>query len=144
MRILNKRAKRDFQILEQLEAGIALLGQEVKSLSLGRGDISRAYVKIINGQVYLINASIPALDGGSSAGYDPARSRKLLLKKSEIVSILTELKQQRLTLIPLSIYNKGRLVKLKIALARIKRTFEKKEALKKKDIEREIARELKV
>lgn len=143
MRILNKRAKKDFQILEQLEAGIALRGSEVKSLSLGRGDISRAYVKIINSQVYLINASIPALSGSSSTGYEPTRSRKLLLKKSEIVSILAKLKRAKLTLIPLSIYNKGRRIKLKIALAKSKRTFEKKEALKKKDIERELVRELK-
>lgn len=139
MRILNKKAKFNYQILEKYETGISLLGIEVKSLRNGRADLSNSYAKIINGEVYLINANIPSANVDN---YDATRTRKLLLKRNEIISIQSKIKARKLTLVPISLYNKGRLVKVNLALAKPKRKFEKREDLKKKDIEREIQRQL--
>jgi SsrA-binding protein len=140
MQIVNRRARHDYFIFESFEAGIALLGTEVKSIKLGRGDISRAFVRIKDGEAYLVGANIPPFQQQES--YDPLRERKLLLHKKEIISIATKTKQQRLTLIPLALYSKGKLIKVKIAYAKGKKQFEKKEAKKRKDIEREIEREI--
>lgn len=140
MRITNKRARYDYRLFDKYEAGVSLTGVEVKAIRGGRADISSAYAKIINGEIYLINANIQAK---GAKDYDPLRTRKLLLNKGEIVSIQTKIKQKKLTLVPTKLYTRGRLIKAEIALAKAKRKFEKKEAIKKKDIEREIAKELK-
>lgn len=109
-------------------------------LKKGNVDLSKSFAKIIGEEAYLINANIPV---PGKKNYDPARTRKLLLHKDEIVSIKTKIKAKKLTLVPTMLYTKGRLVKAKIALAKTKRKFEKKEAIKKRDIEREIEMELK-
>ena len=150
MRIFNKRAKFDYTLEEdRLETGISLSGGEAKAVRTGHADLSQSTGRIINNEVWLINANIPI---AGAKDYNSTRSRKLLLHKSEILSIATKMKQHKLTLVPLSLYNKrglrpdghkGRyLIKLKLALGKPKRKFEKRQAIKKRDIEREIAQEL--
>lgn len=139
MKAINKRAKFDYKLLDRYEAGITLLGGEVKAVRKGSIDLSHAYAKLIDGEIFLINTNIP-VEGKKN--YDSTRTRKLLLHKDEIVSIKTKIKQKRLTIVPTKVYTKGRLVKVEIALAKAKRKFEKKEQIKRKDIEREIEREL--
>ena len=140
MRVTNRRARYNYRLFDKYEAGVSLTGVEVKAIRNGRADISSAYAKIINGEVYLVNANIQAK---GVKDYKPLRTRKLLLNKAEIISIQTKIKQKKLTLVPTKLYTRGRLIKIEIALAKTKRKFEKKEAIKKKDIEREIAKELK-
>jgi len=140
MRVINRRARYNYRLFDKYEAGVSLTGVEVKAIRNGRADISSAYAKIINGEVYLVNANIQAK---GVKDYNPLRTRKLLLNKAEIISIQTKIKQKKLTLVPTKLYTRGRLIKIEIALAKTKRKFEKKEAIKKKDIEREIAKELK-
>ncbi len=140
MRIYNKKANFNYNLFNKFEAGISLIGGEVKALRKGNVDLSQSFAKIINGEVYLINASIP-IDGKKN--YKPTRGRKLLLHKDQIISIQSKIKAKKLTLVPTKVYTKGRLVKVQIALAKSKRKFEKRRVLKKKDIEREIERQLK-
>lgn len=140
MRVTNKRARYNYRLFDKYEAGVSLTGVEVKAIRDGRANISSAYAKIINGEIYLVNANIQAK---GVKDYNPLRTRKLLLNKAEIISIQTKIKQKKLTLVPTKLYTRGRLIKIEIALAKTKRKFEKKEAIKKKDIEREIAKELK-
>lgn len=143
MRITNRRALHDYQLLDRLEAGIALLGSEVKSIKTGHLDLTTAFVRVKDGQAFLLNANIPPYPSGVPEGYNPTRSRKLLLNKKELIALEAKLKQQRLTIVPVAVYTKGRLVKVQIALAKPKRKFEKREAKRKKDITREVERELK-
>ena len=140
MTIINKKARFNYNLFERIEAGISLLGREAKSIREKRGDLSNAYAKIIDHEAFLINANIPSDAGGE---YNSTRTRKLLLHKSEIISILTKIKAKKLTLVPTKLYTKGRLVKVEIALAKPKREFEKREVLKKRDVAREVERELK-
>lgn len=140
MQIINKKAKYNYQILERYEAGIVLSGSEAKSVSLGRIDIGNSFVKIINNEAFLINANIP-IEG--KINYSPTRTRKLLLHKDEITVLLSKIKAKRLTLIPLRVYNKNRIFKVEIGLAKLKRKFEKRQEIKKRDIQREIEKELK-
>lgn len=140
MPIINKKANFQYKLTsDRFEAGIALSGGEAKAVRNGRGDISQAYAKILNSEVFLINANIPVL----GAKISPTRTRKLLLHKEEIVSIRTKIKQQKLTLIPTKLYTKGRLIKAQLALGKNKKKFEKRESIKKKDIQRQIEQELK-
>ena len=140
MRIFNKKAKFNYNLLERIEAGISLIGAEAKALRVKGADLSQSFAKIIGGEIYLVNANIP-VEGKKD--YNSTRSRKLLLHKDQIVSIESKIKAKKLTLVPTKLYTKGRLVKVELALAKSKRKFEKKEAIKRKDIEREIERELK-
>ncbi|OGM18618.1 SsrA-binding protein [Candidatus Woesebacteria bacterium RIFCSPHIGHO2_01_FULL_37_10] len=140
MKITNKKAQFDYILFDRYEAGISLLGGEVKSLKRNSVNLSQAFAKVIGNEIYLVNANIP-IEGKKD--YTPTRSRKLLLHKNEIVSIITKIKAKKLTLVPVKMYNKGLKIKLELALAKSKRKFEKKEAIKKKDIERELERELK-
>lgn len=143
MRITNRRAPYEYELLDRVEAGVVLVGSEVKSIKAGRADLTASFVRITDGEAFLINASIPPYQGGTAQGYDPTRTRKLLLSRDELVSLETKAKQQKLTIVPTKVYTKGRLVKVEIALAHPKRKFEKREAKRKKDIQREIERELK-
>ena len=142
MRILNRKAKRDYQLLEKFEAGIVLTGGEVKSLSEGRAALDDAFVKIINTEAYLINSYIYPYEFTKDSKDDPRRLRKLLLHKKEILSIKNKIQQKRLTLIPLVLYERKRKVKLEFALAKGKQVHEKKEAIKKRDLEMELAQEI--
>lgn len=143
MKILNKKALRNFHILESLEAGIALLGSETKSLRQGRVDLGEAYIRIINREAYLINANIPRYSQTAARDYDPLRSRKLLLHKSEVYSLLGKISGQATTLIPVSIYEKNNRFKVQVGLARSKKQFDKRVAIKARDQLRRIEQELK-
>ena len=139
MQIFNKRSKFDYELTgEGVEAGISLLGVEAKSVREGRVDISQSSVRILNGEAYLVNANIPA---SGIQKYNATRSRKLLLHRKEILSLVTKMKQKKLQIVPVRVYNKGRLIKLYLELGKAKRKFEKKEAIKRKDIQRDIEKE---
>src|SRR3989344_6278614 len=141
MRIFNKRAKFEYELTgEKVEAGLSLRGAEAKSIRENRADLSQSHVRIMGTEAFLINANIPVL--GTKDNY-PTRIRKLLLHKGEILSLLTKSKQKKLQIVPLSLYNKGRLIKLGLELGKPKRKFEKKEAIKRHDIDRDIEKELK-
>ncbi len=141
MNIINKKARFNYSLTgDRVEAGIALSGAEAKSIREKRADLSRAVVRIMGNEIYLINANIPTL---GSLKLRADRTRKLLLHKGEILSLGTRAKQQKLTLVPVKLYTKGRLVKCEIALGKTKAKFEKKEEIKRKDIEREIEQQFK-
>lgn len=142
MKVVNKRARHDYQLLDKFEAGVVLTGAEVKSVLEGKIHLEEAYARIIQGELFLINAHIHPYRFADTSKLDPKRTRKLLVHKKEIVSLASKIKQKKLTLIPVSCYTKGRKVKLKLALAKAKKKYEKKEAKKRKDLEREVEREL--
>jgi len=141
MKITNKKAFYDYTIIERLEAGVSLMGSEVKSLRAGLGKLDGAFVKLLSGQPYLINAEIPIYKFSRPEGYDPKRSRRLLLHKREIVSLASKLDSQKLTLVPLSWYTTGHRVKLEIGLARGKKEYEKREKIRREDQKRDLERE---
>lgn len=143
MRILNRRARHEYYILESFEAGIALTGQEVKSIKQGRGDLAGSFVRIRDNEAFLMGANIPLFGTARKEGYDPTRTRKLLIHKSERLSLATKSRQQNLTLVPLSLYTKGRLVKVQVALSKGKKQYEKRDAKRRKDIQRDVERSLK-
>ncbi len=139
----NKRACYDFEILETYEAGIMLKGDEVKSLRKGRISIQDAFARVEDGEVFLYHLHIPPYQPASMLASPPERRRKLLLRKQEIRRIEGKLTRRGLTLIPLKVYFKDAWVKVELGLARAKKKFEKREILKRKDLERETARYLK-
>lgn len=140
----NKKAKFDHDILDTFEAGIALLGHEVKSVRAGGMSLRGAYVTIARGGVWLIGAHIPRYpQAGPLPDHDPDRTRALLLHTREIAKLAGKLEQKGLTLVPISVYTKGSKIKLSFGLARGKKQFEKKETLKRRDVDREIRRSLK-
>ncbi|GAB4026395.1 MAG: SsrA-binding protein SmpB [Candidatus Microgenomates bacterium] len=141
--IVNKWAKSDYQITDTWVAGVVLTGAEVKSLRGERGSLRDGYVKLINGELFLIGADIPMYGHFSGQTYDAKRSRKLLLKASEIGKIIQKIEGKNLTLVPLRLFFKGRWVKCEIGIGKGKREWEKREDIKKRDIEREMARALK-
>jgi SsrA-binding protein len=138
MKIVNKKAGFDYEISEKIEAGVALTGAEVKSLFSGQASLDEAYVKIIDGEAFLINAHIHPYQYADTRKIDPKRTRKLLLHKKELLSLINKIKQKNLIIIPLSWYNIGHQIKLEIALAKGKKKWQKKESIKKRDLEREI------
>lgn len=142
MKIPNRRASFDYALEpERFEAGLSLTGGEAKAVRTGHADLSGSVARIMNGEAYLINANIPVV---GAVKYDAKRTRKLLLHSGEILSISTKMKQRRLTLVPIKMYTKDRFVKLELALGKPKKKFEKREAIKKKDIERELAKDFKI
>ncbi len=145
--IFNKYAGFSYEILDKLEVGLVLTGSEVKSIRNGQISLKSAYVSITYNprpELFLFKASISAYKKASSKlNYDPERPRKLLVNKSELKSLVGKLEQKGLTIIPLKVYTKRNLVKMEIALARGKKTYEKKEQIKTRDVEREIRRTLK-
>ena len=140
----NKRAYFDYEILEKLEAGISLLGQEVKSVKSGRINLAGSYAILRGGEVWLLGADIPPYQPRNAPqDYDSQRTRKLLLTEKEIKTLMGEIKGTSLTLVPLRSYIKGRLIKLELGLGRGKKKADKREVIKKREIEREIRRTLK-
>ncbi len=135
----NRKASFNYELLERLEAGIELVGSEVKSLRAGRGSLDGAYVLVREGEAWLIGMTISPYQPGNAAGaVEQLRERKLLLTKQEIAHLAG---LQNLTIVPISVYNKGRKIKLEIALARGKKKFDKRQTLKKRDTERNVRRE---
>ena len=142
MKVVNRHAHHKYQILDRFEAGIKLTGPEVKSVKNGRIKLERAFVKIQGSEAYLVNAHIPPYPFARQSGYDPNRTRKLLLHKKETIALKSKMEQRNLAIVPLSCYTKRNLIKLGLALAKGKKRWEKKEAKKRRDIEREVEREL--
>jgi SsrA-binding protein len=141
----NKKGYTNYDIVETIEAGISLLGNEVKSLRMGMVNIKDSYAVVRNGEVFLLNLHISPYPYSSPfIKYDPERERKLLLHKNEIRKLYGKVRERGLTLIPLEIYfnDRGK-VKVKLALARGRKKWEKKEVIKEREIKREIGRELK-
>ncbi len=140
----NKKAYFNYEILEKFEAGIVLTGQEVKSIKSGRIDLAGSYVVLKNEEAYLINANIPPYQPKNvSPDYDPERSRKLLLKKSEIKYLIGKSQEKGLTLIPLKIYTKRGKIKLEFGIGKVRKKIDKRELIKKREFEREKRRYLK-
>ena len=136
----NKKARHDYHIDETYEAGLALVGTEVKSLRAGRASLVDAYGRIKDGEVWLEGAHIPEYDQGSWTNHEPRRSRKLLLHRAEIAKLIGKTKESGLTLVPLSLYFKDGKAKVEIALARGKKAYDKRQSLAARDAAREIAR----
>ncbi len=141
--IVNKWAKREYAISDTYVAGVSLTGAEVKSLREDRGSLREGYAKIINGELYLVGADIPKYSHYSGMEYDSKRSRKLLLKTSEIMKILKQVEGKNLTLVPLRLFFKGRWVKCEIGIGKGKKEWEKREDIKKRDIKRDLAKAVK-
>lgn len=138
---VNKRAYFDYEILGTYEAGIELLGQEVKSIKTGRASLLGSFVVIKSNEAWLLNANIPPYQAKNvGADYDPTRSRRLLLKKSEIKELIGKSAQKGLTIVPLKIYNKNNKIKLEIGVARHKKLHDKRELIKERDMRREVER----
>jgi len=141
----NRKAHFDYEILDTFEAGLVLSGAEVKSIKNGRMNLTGSYINFHNGELYLIGAFIaPYQPKNQPADYDPSRSRKLLLRKKEIVSLIGKIKPKGLTLIPLKAYNKGCRIKLEFAVARGKKQYDKRTTISKRESERDISRSLKI
>lgn len=139
-----KKAGLKFERLQEMEAGIELLGHEVKSLKAKQGQLDGSRVVVRGGQAYLVGVTIPPYQvGNTSKDYDPERTRRLLLKKSEIADLAEAEAKKGLTVVPIEVYNKGNLVKVRVAIVRGKGKFDKREDLKKKDATREAGRILK-
>ncbi|OGG34846.1 SsrA-binding protein [Candidatus Gottesmanbacteria bacterium RIFOXYB1_FULL_47_11] len=141
MKIFNKKATFEYEIIERIEAGVSLTGAEVKSVKGGHAQLTGAFVRIIGSEAYLVNAQIFPYIYARPDGYDPKRTRKLLLHKSELIRLKSKIDGANLTLVPLSWYTRGPLVKLEIGLARGKKQYEKREAKRKEDQKIELERE---
>jgi len=142
--IRNKKAGFNFELLERFEAGVELLGTEVKSLRNGQGKLEGSYVIVRGDEAYLVGASIPAFQKANAPkDYEPERVRRLLLKKKEILELFTESEKRGLTVVPVRWYNKKSKLKLEIAVGRGKKKHDKREAIKGRDTKRSIERILK-
>lgn len=142
MKITNKKAFFNYTLTETFEAGVNLLGHEVKSVRLGKADLTGSFVKIVGNEAFLINAKIFPYQNSQSEGYDERRTRKLLLHKNEIISLKSKTDGANLTLVPVSMYLKNGFIKLEVGLGKGKKQYEKRESIKKKDIQRDVEREL--
>lgn len=140
MEIKNKKAYFNYFIEDELEAGIALVGTEIKSVRKGSVNITDSYVRIKNNEAYIINMFIEKYDSGSIFNHDPSRERKLLLHKKEIKKLLEKVQKESYTLIPLKIYIKNGKAKILLGIARGKKLYDKRESIKKRDLQRQINR----
>lgn len=141
----NKKALFDYEILEKLEAGLVLTGQEVKSIRSKHVSLKGGFITFHGSRALLTNVHIPKYKfAGQLKNYDPERSRQLLLKDKEINYLRGKSQEKGLTIIPLSMYNKGRHIKLEIAVVRGKKKYDKRETIKKRELDREIRKKLKI
>jgi SsrA-binding protein len=138
--ISNRKARHEYFILEALEAGIVLTGTEVKSLRKGNANLQDSYAELRSGEVWLEGMHISPYEQGNINNHDPRRRRKLLLQKKQIRKLIGGMKEKGLTLIPLSVYFKGPYAKVELALARGKKSYDKRDAIAKRDADRDIAR----
>lgn len=136
----NRRARHDYAIESTFEAGLVLVGSEVKSLRQGRATLTDAYAEIRHGEAWLVNAHIPEYTEATWTNHDPRRARKLLLHRMEIDRLAGKVKEGGLTLVPLSVYFKDGRAKVEIALARGRKSYDKRAALAERQASREIAR----
>jgi SsrA-binding protein len=140
---VNRKASHEYFIIQTFEAGIALVGTEVKSLRQGKANLVDGYAKIENGEMWLVNVNISEYTQGNINNHDPRRDRKLLLNKSEIRKLIGKTKEKGLTLVPLRLYFKNGKVKVELALAKGKKVYDKRHAIAKKDFQREQERRIK-
>lgn len=136
----NRRARHEYEILESLEAGIVLTGTEVKSIRDGGASLSEAYARFRDGEAWLLGMHVPAYKQGSFSNVDPNRPRKLLLHREQIVRLQSRVGEKGLTIVPLRLYFTRGMAKLQLGLARGKKLWDKRAAVAKRDVEREIAR----
>lgn len=145
MKVVNRKARYNYEFSERVEAGIVLTGAEVKSVKQGRIKLDDAFVRIDpQGEVWLVNSHIHPYPFADNRDYQPTRSRKLLLHKREILSLGKRTEAKNLALVPTACYTEKGRIKIEIALARGKKKWEKREAIKRRDLEREMKRELKI
>ena len=140
---VNRKARHEYSILQTIEAGIVLVGTEVKALRQGKANLVDSYSKIQNGEIWLVNANISEYTQGNINNHDPRRERKLLLNKSEIKKLTSNINEKGLTLIPLRLYFKKGKVKVELALAKGKKVYDKRRDIAKRDFERDQDRKVK-
>lgn len=143
MEILNRKANFDYEILDTYESGIVLTGTEIKSIRLGKANLKDSYAIIKNNEIFLLNMHISSYEQGNRFNHEETRNRKLLLHKKEILKLRDKLELDGLTLIPLKLYFKNGKAKILIGLARGKKNYDKRESIKKKDMDRQVLRDLK-
>jgi SsrA-binding protein len=141
--ISNRKARHDYEILETLEAGIALKGTEVKSLRKGNANLQDSYAVVKNGEVWLFGLHISPYEHGNINNHDPRRIRKLLLQKKQIRKLIGKVVEKGLALVPLSLYFKGPFAKIELAVARGKKSYDKRESIKNREAKRELAQRMK-
>lgn len=139
----NRRARYEYELLDRVEAGIVLTGTEVKSLRAGRATLAQAYADVRDGEAWLQGAEIAVYDQGNRANHEPTRPRKLLLHRREIDRLYGQVREKGLTLVPTRLYFKDGRVKVELALARGKSTYDKRHTLAERDAKRQIERSLK-
>ena len=139
---VNRKALHDYEVLQQVEAGLVLQGSEIKSIRQGRVNIREAYAQPDRGEIWLMNAHIAQYESAGRFGHEPTRRRKLLLHKTEIAQLSRSVFQQGLTLVPLRLYLKDGRAKVELALVRGRKRYDKRAAIAKRDADREIARAL--
>ena len=143
MEINNRKAKYNYQVLDKIEAGIVLTGTEIKSIRSGKANIKDSYATVKNGEAFLINMHISSYENGNIFNHDETRTRKLLLHKNEIYKLNDKIRLEGFTLIPLKIYlNRGK-AKVLIGVCKGKKNYDKREDIKKRDIDRELRAKLK-
>ena len=143
MEILNRKARYDYEIEQVYEAGIVLTGTEIKSIRLGKVNLKDSYVIVRNGELFLLNTHISSYEKGNIFNHDEDRTRKLLMHKKETLRLGSKVELLGYTLIPLKLYFKNGKVKVEIGLAKGKKNYDKRETIKKRDLEREVSREYK-
>ncbi|MBR5270615.1 MAG: SsrA-binding protein SmpB [Clostridia bacterium] len=141
--VQNRKAKHEYFILETFECGIELFGTEVKSLRNGKANLADSYASIDNGEVFIKGMNISPFEQGNIFNRDPLRHRKLLMHKHEIRKLIGQIQQQGLTLVPLSVYLKGSLVKVSLGLCKGKKLYDKREDIAKRDVKRDVERAIK-
>jgi SsrA-binding protein len=139
----NRKVLHNYYILETVEAGIALSGSEIKSIRGGRVSLGEAYVRIENGELWLVNAHIARYQAASHESHEPTRQRKLLVHRKEIATLASKTAEKGFTLVPLKLYLKGRIAKLEVGIAKGKRLYDKRESIMRREIERELGRIIK-
>ena len=139
----NRKAYHEYHIGESIEAGIALTGSEIKSIRASRVSLNDAFVRPENGELWLLNAHIARYEPGGPFGHEPTRPRKLLLHRKEIATLSNRVAEKGLTLVPLRLYLKDSVAKVEIALAKGKKLYDKREAITRREVEREIGRAMK-
>ena len=143
MEIINRKARFDYEIEDEYEAGIVLKGTEIKSIRNGKANIKDSYAIIRNNELYLLNSHISLYEEGNRFNHEETRTRKLLMHKKEILKLKDKIEKEGYTLIPLKMYFKGSNLKVLIGLAKGKKNYDKREAIKKRDIEREMQKIIK-
>ncbi len=140
---VNRKARHEYAIVQTFEAGIALVGTEVKSLRAGKVNLVDSYAQLKNGEVWLVGTNISVYEQGNINNHEPTRTRKLLLNKSEIKKLIGKTKEKGLTLIPLRLYFKNGKVKVELALAKGKKVYDKRQTIAKRDFQRDQERKIK-